>query len=58
MTKMAISNHGNFLRLKFTDPTLENVVPLRSLFRLCIVHVSFKYIYRSFSGYLLSLDIA
>ena len=58
MTKMAISNNGNFLRLKFTDPILKNFVPLKSLFRLFIIYVSFKYIYCSFSGYLLSLDIA
>ena len=42
---------------QFTDPTLEKFVPLKSLFRLFIIYVSFKYIYCSFPGYLLSSDI-
>ena len=55
MVKRAISNKINYSRLKFTDPTLEKFVPLKSL---SSIHddVSFKYIYYSFPGYFLSTD--
>ena len=55
MEKRAISNKINYSRLKFTDPTLEKFVPLKSL---SSIHddVSFKYIYYSFPGYFLSTD--